>query len=62
MWLWVRGLELFVSFLLCGAIFNLLGGLPPLLPGARWPRVWPPVPVCGVLLRRLPGCAVTCFC
>ena len=60
-WLWVRGLGLFVSFLLCGAGFNLLGGPPPLLPGARWPCVWPAVPVCGVLVRRLPGCAVACF-
>ena len=60
-WLWVRGLGLCVSFLLCGAGFNLLGGPPPLLPGARWPRVWPAVPVCGVLVRRLPGCAVACF-
>ena len=34
-WLWVRGLGLFVSFPLCGAGFNLLGGPPPLLPGAR---------------------------
>ena len=60
-WLWVRGLGLFVSFPLCGAGFNLLGGPPPLLPGARWPRVWPAVPVCGVLVRRLPGCVVACF-
>ena len=60
-WLWVRGLGLFVSFLLCGAGFNLLGGPPPLLPGARWPRVWPAVPVCGVLVRCLPGCAVAYF-
>ena len=61
LWLWVRGLGLFVFFLLCGAGFNLLGGPPLLLPGARWPRVWPEVPVCGVLMRRLPGCAVACF-
>ena len=54
-WLWVRGLGMFVSFLLCGAGFNLLGGPPPLLLGPRWPRVWPAVPVCGVLVRRLPG-------
>ena len=60
-WLWVRGLGLFVSFPLCGAGFNLLGGRPPLFPGARWPRVWPASPVCGVLVRRLPGCAVACF-
>ena len=59
--LWVRGLGLSESFLLRGAGFNLLGGPPPLLPGARWPRVWPVVPVCGVLVRRLPGCAVPCF-
>ena len=59
-WLWVSGLGLFVSFPLCGAGFNLLGRPPPLLPGARWPRVWPAVPVCGVLVRRLPGCAVAC--
>ena len=50
-----------MSFLLCVAGFNLLGGQPPLLPGARWPGVWPAVPVCGVLVRRLPGCAVGCF-
>ena len=60
-WLWVEGLGLSVSFLFCGAGFNLLGGPPPLLPGARWPRVWPAVPVCGVLVRRLPGCAVPCL-
>ena len=60
-WLWVRGLGLFVSFPLCGAGFNLLSGPPTLLPGARWPRVWPAVPLCGVLVRRLPGCAVACF-
>ena len=59
--LWVRGLGLFVPFPLCGAGFNLLGGQPLLLPGALWPRVWPAVPVCGVLVRRLPGCAVACF-
>ena len=61
LWLWVRGLGLFVSFPLCGAGFNLPGGPPPLLPGALWPRVWPAVLVCGVLVRRLPGCAVACF-
>ena len=61
MWLWVRGLGLFVSFPLCGAGFNLLGGPPLLLMGARWPRLWPAVPVCGVLVRRLPGCAMACF-
>ena len=61
LWLWVRGLGLFVSFPLCGAGFNLLGGPPLLLPGALWPRVWPAVLVCGVLVRRLPGCAVACF-
>ena len=60
-WLWVRGLGLFVSFPLCGAGFNLLGGPPLLLRGALWPRVWPAVPVCGVRVRRLPGCAVACF-
>ena len=47
-WLWVRGHGLFVSFLLCGAGFNLLGSPPPLLLGARWPRVWPAVRVCAV--------------
>ena len=61
LWLWVRGLGLFVSFPLCGAGFNLLGGPPPLLLGALWPRVWPAVLVCGVLVRRLPACAVACF-
>ena len=30
LWFWVRGLGLFVSFPLCGAGFNLLGGPPPL--------------------------------
>ena len=60
-WLWVRGLGLSVSFLLRGAGFNLLGGPPPLLPGAWWPHVWPAVPVCGVLVRCLLGCAVACF-
>ena len=61
LWLWVRGLHLFVSFPLCGAGFNLLDGPAPLLPGALWPRVWPAVLVHGVLVRRLPGCAVACF-
>ena len=61
LWLWVRGLGLFVSFPLCGAGFDLLGGPPQLLPGALWLRVWPAVLVCGVLVRRLPGCAVACF-
>ena len=62
MWLWDRGLELFVSFVLCGAGFNLLGGPPPLLPGARWPLCvacgacvghagTAPSGVCGGLLR-----------
>ena len=60
LWLWVRGLGLFVSFPLCGAGFNLLGGPPPLLLGVLWPRVWPAVLVRGVLVRRLPGCAVAC--
>ena len=61
MWLWVRGLGLYVSFLLRGAGFNLLNGPPPLLPGALAPCP-PAVPVCGVLVRRLLGCAVACFC
>ena len=61
MWLWVRGLGLFVSFPLCGAGFNILGGPPLWLPGAGWPRVWSVVPVCSVLVRRLPGCVVACF-
>ena len=60
-WLWVRGLGLSVSNLLRGAGFNFLGGPPPWLPGVRWPRVWSVVPVCGVLVRHLPGCAVACF-
>ena len=62
MWLWVSGLGLFVSFPLCGAGSNLLGGPPPLLPDARWPLcvtcgagVWragaAPSGVCGGLLR-----------
>ena len=58
LWFWVRGLGLFVSFPLRGAGCNLLGGPPPLSPGALWPRVWPALLVCGVLARRLPGCAV----
>ena len=58
---WVRGLGLFVSFPLCGAGFNLLGGPRPLLPGALCPRVWPAVLVCGVLVRRLPGFVVAGF-
>ena len=61
MWLWIRGLGLSVSFLLRGAGFNLLAGPSPLFPGARRPRVWPAVPVCGVLVRRFPGCALPCF-
>ena len=60
-WFWVRGLGLFVSFPLCGAGCNLLGGPPPLSPGALCPRVWPAVLVCGVLARRPPGCAVAGF-
>ena len=61
LWFWVTGLGLFVSFPLCGAGCNLLGGPPPLSPGALWPRVWPAVLVCGVLARRHPGCAVAGF-
>ena len=61
LWFWVRGLGLFVSFPPCGAGCNLLGGPPPLSPGALWPRVWPSVLVCGVLAPRLPGCAVAGF-
>ena len=61
LWFWVRGLGLFVSFPLCGAGCNLLGGPPPLSPGALWPRVWPAVLVCGVVARRVPGCAVAGF-
>ena len=61
LWFWVRGLGLFVSFPLCGAGLNLLGGPPTLLPGALWPRVWPAVLVCGVLVRRLRRCAVSGF-
>ena len=61
LWFWVRGPGLFVSFPLCGAGCILLGGPPPLSPGAMWPRVWPAVLVCGVLARRLPGCAVAGF-
>ena len=61
LWFWARKLGLFVSFPLCGAGFNLLGGPRPWLPGALWPRVWPAVLVCGVLVRRLPGCAVAGF-
>ena len=61
LWFWVRGLGLFVSFPLCGAGCNLLGGPPPLSPGALWPRVWPVVLVCGLLARRPPGCAVAGF-
>ena len=61
LWFWVRGLGLFVSFPLRGAGCNLLGGLPPLSPGALWPRVWPAVLVCGVLARHLRGCEVAGF-
>ena len=61
LWFWVRGLGLFVSLPLCGAGCNLLGGPPPLSPGALWPRVWPAVLVCGVVARRLPGCSVAGF-
>ena len=61
LWFSVRGLGLFVSFPLCGAGCNLHGGPPPLSPGALWPRVWPAVLVCGVVARRLPGCAVAGF-
>ena len=61
LWFWVRGLGLFVSLPLCGAGCNLLGGPSPLSPGALWPRVWLAVLVCGVVARRLPGCAVAGF-
>ena len=61
LWFWVRGLGLFVSLPLCGAGCNLLGGPSLLSPGALWPRVWPVVLVCGVVARRLPGCAVAGF-
>ena len=61
LWFWVRGLGLLVSLPLQGAGCNLLGGPSPLSPGALWSRVWPVVPVCGVLARRLPGCAVAGF-
>ena len=61
LWFPVRGLGLFVSLLLCGAGCNLLGGPPPLSPGALWPRVWPAVLVRGVVARRLSGCAVAGF-
>ena len=61
LWFWVRGLGLFVSLPLCGAGCNLLGGPSPLSPGALWPRVWPVVLVCGMVVRRLPGCAVAGF-
>ena len=61
LWFWVRGLGLFVCLLLCGAGCNLLGGPPPLSPGALWPRVWPAVLVRGVVARRLSGCAVAGF-
>ena len=61
LWFWVRGLGLLVSLPLRGAGCNLLGGPSPLSPGALWSRVWPVVPVCGVVARRLPGCAVASF-
>ena len=61
LWIWVRGLGLLVSLPLCGAGCNLLGGPSPLSPGALWSRVWPVVLVCGVVARRLPGCAVAGF-
>ena len=61
LWFWVRGLGLLVSLPLCGAGCNLLGGPSSLSPGALWPRVWPVVLVCGVVARRLPGCAVAGF-
>ena len=61
LWFWVRGLGLFVSFPLCSAGCNLLGGPPPMSRGALWPRVCPAVLMCGVLPRRLPGCAVAGF-
>ena len=61
LWFWVSGLGLFVSLPLCGVGCNLLGGPSPLSPGALWPRVWPVVLVCGVVARRLPGCAVAGF-
>ena len=74
-WLWVRGLGLFVSFPLSGAGFNLLGGPPQLLPGcavapcvACGARVWragaAPSGVCGgllwLVLQVRVSCAVLC--
>ena len=59
-WLWVRGLGLSASVLLRGAGVNFLGGPPAWLPGARWARVWPSVPVCGVSVWHPPGRAVAC--
>ena len=61
LWFWVRGLGLLVSLPLRGAGCNLLGGPSSLSPGVLWSRVWPVVPVCGVVARRLPGCAVAGF-
>ena len=61
LWFWVRGLGLLASLPLRGAGCNLLGGPSPLSPGALWSRVWPVVPVCGVVARRLPGCALAGF-
>ena len=61
LWFWVRGLGLLVSLPLRGAGCDLLGGPSPLSPGALWSRVWPVVPVCGVVARRLPGCVVAGF-
>ena len=44
LWFWVRGLGLFVSFPLCGAGFNLLGGPPPLPTGTTMPTGTKPRP------------------
>ena len=57
MWLWVRGLGLFVSFPLCGAGLDLLGGPAPLLPGARWG----PCVACGTSVWRA-GAALSGVC
>ena len=64
LWFWVGGLGLFVSFPLCGAGCNVLGGPPPLPCVACGAGVWragaAPSRVCGGWLRLVLQVRVSC--
>ena len=64
LWFWVRGLGLFVSFPLCGAGWNLLGGPPPLPCVACGAGLWragaAPSGLCGGWLRLVLQVRVSC--